>query len=180
MLFKFEFKIESPVIWLFSLPERQEKVLDSVRGECILAKNAHDFEYEAANLEVMLDNGNEAVGDDDHVFWYADRIFRFSPETIDLELLFDPFERQLHQPPIFIEQCNVLGIDVEVVCLVDGTSASNELTKHQNQQMVPVRHRPTFGSVAVLGDYSPEMPLIEVLYNLCPNENPLRQYLLRF
>lgn len=56
------------------------------------------------------------------------------------------------------------------ICEFPQASASNELAKHQNQQMVPVRHRPAFGSVVVLGEYSPELPLREELYCLCENE----------
>ena len=37
---------------------------------------------------------------------------------------------------------------------------------------VPVKHRPAFGSVVVLGEYSPELPLGEKLYYLCENEYP--------
>ena len=58
------------------------------------------------------------------------------------------------------------------ICEFPQASASNELAKHQNQQMVPVRHRPAFGSVVVLGKYSPELPLREELYYLCKNEYP--------
>ena len=82
MLIKFEVKIELPVICLFALPERQEKVSDVVCGECRLAKDAHEFEDGSANLEVVLDDGYETVGDDSHVYLYADCIFGFTQKRL--------------------------------------------------------------------------------------------------
>ena len=122
MLIKFEVKIELPVIRLFCLPERHEEVSNIVFGECRLAKDSHDFEDGSANLEVVLNDGNEAVGDDGHMYLNADCIFGFSPETLDLEVLLNPFEKQLHLPPIFIEQGDVLRTEVEVVRIVDEAS----------------------------------------------------------
>ena len=56
------------------------------------------------------------------------------------------------------------------ICKLPKASTAHELTEHQDQQMVPMRHRPTFGSVVVLGEYSPELPLWEELGYLCKNE----------
>lgn len=119
MLIKFEVKIELPIIRLGSLFERFEQVLDAVRGERRLAKNPHDLEHWPANLEVVLDNGNEAVGNDSDMNLYAHCILRFSPESFDLEMLLDPFEEQLHLPPILVEQGDVLRTEIEVVCVVN-------------------------------------------------------------
>jgi hypothetical protein len=58
------------------------------------------------------------------------------------------------------------------ICEFPQVSASNELAKHQNQQMVPVRHGPSFGPVVVLGEYTPELSLRKKLYYLCKNEFP--------
>ena len=118
----FEVQIELSIIRLDGLFERLEQVMDVIHSERRLTKDTHDFEDRPANLEVVLDNGNEAVGDDGHVYLYSDCIFRFSPETLDLEVLLDPFEEELHLPPIFIEQGNVLCAEVEVVRVVDEAS----------------------------------------------------------
>ena len=61
MLIKFEVKIKLPIIRLGRLIKRLKQVLDAVRGECRLARNPHDLKHWPANLEVVLDNGNEAV-----------------------------------------------------------------------------------------------------------------------
>ena len=103
MLIKFEVNMKLSVIFLLNLlSERLEQVLDAVRGECRLTKDTHDFKDRSSNLEVMLDDGNEAVCDDGNVNLYADCILGLSPKSFDLEMLFDPFEEQLHLPPVFI------------------------------------------------------------------------------
>ena len=66
--------------------------MDVVRGESRLAKDAHDFKYRSAHLEVMLDNGNEAVGNNGDMYLDADGVLRLSPEPLDLEVLLDPLE----------------------------------------------------------------------------------------
>jgi hypothetical protein len=58
------------------------------------------------------------------------------------------------------------------ICKFPETSAAHELAEHKNQQMVPMRHRPTLGPVIVLGEYPSELPLREELYYLCENECP--------
>ena len=122
MLIIFEVKIELPIILLGSLSERFEQVLDAVRGEHRLAKDTHDLEHRPANLEVVLDDGNEAAGNDCDVNLYADGILRLSPESLDSEMLFDPLEEKLNLPPIFIKQGDFLSFEEEVVCVVDKTA----------------------------------------------------------
>ena len=120
MLIEFEVKIELPIIRILCLLlERLEQVLDAVRGECRLAKDTHDFDDWSTNLKVMLDDCNEAVCDDSNVYLYAHGILRLAPETFDLKMLLDPFEEELHLPPILVEQGDVLCTEEEVVRVVD-------------------------------------------------------------
>ncbi len=93
MLIKFKVKIELLILWLDSLLERLEQVLDVICGERRLAKDTHDFEDQPSDLEVVFNDGNEAVGDDAKMNLNAHWILRFSPEPLDLEMLFDPFEK---------------------------------------------------------------------------------------
>ena len=120
MLIKFEVKIELPIIRILSLLfERSEQVLDAVRGECRLAKDAHDFNDRPANLEVMLDDGNEAVCDDGNMYLDTHSILRLTPKAFNLEMLLDPLEKQLHLPSVLVEQGDVLCTEEEVVRVID-------------------------------------------------------------
>ena len=120
MSIKFEVKTELSVIRIFCLQlERLEQVTDAVRGECRLAKNAHDFDNRPANLEVVFDDSNEAVGDDGNVYLDTHCILGLSPKSFDLKMLLDPFEKQLHLPPILVKQGNVLGTEEKIVRVID-------------------------------------------------------------
>lgn len=120
MLIKFEVKTELSVIRIFCLQlERLEQVTDAVRGECRLAKNAHDFDNRPANLEVVFDDSNEAVGDDGNVYLDTHCILGLSPKSFDLKMLLDPFEKQLHLPPILVKQGDVLGTEEKIVRVID-------------------------------------------------------------
>lgn len=120
MLIKFEVKTELSVIRIFCLQlERLEQVTDAVRGECRLAKNAHDFDNRPANLEVVFDDSNEAVGDDSNVYLDTHCILGLSPKSFDLKMLLDPFEKQLHLPPILVKQGDVLGTEEKIVRVID-------------------------------------------------------------
>lgn len=120
MLIKFEVKTELSIIQIFCLQlERLEQVTDAVRGECRLAKNAHDFDNRPANLEVVFDDSNEAVGDDGNVYLDTHCILGLSPKSFDLKMLLDPFEKQLHLPPILVKQGDVLGTEEKIVRVID-------------------------------------------------------------
>lgn len=92
MLIEIKVKIELSIIRFHILLERLKQALDVVHSESRLAQDAHDFKHWPANLEVMRNDGNEAVGDDGHMYLNTDCVIGFSPETLDLEMLLNPFE----------------------------------------------------------------------------------------
>ena len=123
MLIRSEVEIQlAVIIWAVISLARQEEFTDIVRGESRLAKYAHDLKHGSAHLEVVLDDGNETVGDDGDVYLYAYCVFRLSPEPLDLEVLLDPLEEKLHLPSVFIKKGNVLRTEIEVVRVVDETA----------------------------------------------------------
>ena len=123
MLIVYKFKRELRVgLVILLLPERLEQVSDAVCGECRFAKDTHDLKYGSVNLEIMFDDCNEAVCDDGDMYLYPYRIFRLTPESLDLEMLLDPFEEQLHLPSVFIKKCDFPRFEIEVVRLVDEAS----------------------------------------------------------
>ena len=55
------------------------------------------------------------------------------------------------------------------ICKLPEACTTSKLTKHEDKQVVPMRHGPAFGPVFILGDNAPELPLREELGNLCEN-----------
>ena len=66
------------------------------------------------------------------------------------------------------------------ICKFPKRITTSKLAKHKNLQVVPIRHRPTFSSVIVLGEYAPELSLRKKLGYLCKKRTSLYAYLLRF
>ena len=122
MLFKIEIKIELSVFWFFFGLKGQKKVTDIIRSECGFAKDAHDLKDRSADFKFMLNDGNEAVGNDCNMYLNTYCIFGFTPKSFDLKMLFNPFKEQLDLPPIFIEESNVFRFEIKVIRVIDKTS----------------------------------------------------------
>jgi hypothetical protein len=55
------------------------------------------------------------------------------------------------------------------ICKFSEASATQQLSEHQYQHMTPMRERPAFGLVVVLGNDTPEMSLRKELSDLSEN-----------
>lgn len=83
----------------------------------------HNLEDGPVQFEVVFDDGDKAIGDDGDVNLYPHAILAIAPETLDAEVLFDPFEKQFDLPAVTVQQGDVLCRKVEVVGIVhEGTS----------------------------------------------------------
>lgn len=91
MLIEFEVKIELPINCICSLFDRHKEVSDAVHGECRLTKDTHNLEYGSADFEVMLNDGNETIGNNGNVNLYLYSILRIPPKSFDLKVLLNPF-----------------------------------------------------------------------------------------
>lgn len=78
----------------------------------------HDLNNRPVRLEIVFDDTNDAVGDNRNVYLDTDSILRFSPKGFDSEVLFNPLEKQLNLPSVLVQKCNILGCEVEIVCVI--------------------------------------------------------------
>ena len=79
------------------------------------AQNSEDIERCSSKLTIVLDDGHEAVCDDCNIYLYSHSILASSPKGEHAKMLFYPPEEQFHLPSLFIEHCNVLGLDRKVI-----------------------------------------------------------------
>ena len=61
----------------------------------------------------MFGDSNKAVSAYGAVDLYPDSIFRVAPKGFDIQMLLDPFEKQLNLPALFIKHCNIFCADIK-------------------------------------------------------------------
>ena len=103
----------------YLLQRTLEKLPQVVIDEQGAAQDAHDLEHGSVQLEVMLDNCNKAVRDDCDVDLYPHSILGVAPKPFDAQMLLDPFKEQLHLPAVAVKQPDILGLEIEVVGVVN-------------------------------------------------------------
>lgn len=69
----------------------------------------------SVELQLVLDDGDEAVGDDGAIDLYVDGVLRLSPEPLDLQVLLQPLEEHLHMPTVLVEQGDLQCTDIHCV-----------------------------------------------------------------
>lgn len=84
-------------------------------GEERTAENRHYFIHVSVKVEFSLYNGNQAIGTDCSVDLNPDCCLGVTPKGLYTEVLLYPLEEEFHLPPVFVEQDNLFGGQVEIV-----------------------------------------------------------------
>ena len=69
-----------------------EKLPQVVIDEQGAAQDAHDLEHGSVQMQVVLDDGDEAIRDNGNMDLYSYGILGVAPEPFDTQMLLDPFE----------------------------------------------------------------------------------------
>lgn len=77
------------------------------------SQDAQYIEHAPVETVVMFSDGNKAVRGYGTINLYPDSIFRVSPKGFDVQMLLDPFKKQLHLPALFVKYCNIICLDIE-------------------------------------------------------------------
>jgi len=118
MLTGFKLQSHLPVILGMLHLCRQEQIHDEVFCQEGAAQDSHNL-INVSIEEIASSNDCDcAVRDYSHINLNPYSIFSISPEGLDSKVSFHPFEERLYGPSIFIKECNVLSLQVEVVRIV--------------------------------------------------------------
>ena len=98
--------------------ERFKQISDIVLDQQRTTQNANDLVDGPADLKVVFDDSDEAIGDDCNVYLYSDSILGLTPKGFDAQVLFNPLEKEFDLPPVLVKECDVLGRKIEVVRIV--------------------------------------------------------------
>lgn len=101
------------------LPEVLEKLQQAVVDKQGAAQDAHDLEHGSVQMQVVLDDGDEAICDNGNMDLHSYGILGVTPKPFDAQMLLDPFKEQLHLPAVAVKQPDILGLEIEVVGVVN-------------------------------------------------------------
>lgn len=74
---------------------------------------AEYIEHAPVETAIMFGDSNKAVGGYGTINLYSDCVFRVAPKGLNVQMLLDPFEKQLHLPTLFVKHCNIFCFDIE-------------------------------------------------------------------
>ena len=76
-------------------------------------QDAEYIEHAPVETVVMFGDSNKTVSGYGTINLYSDSVFRVAPKGFDVQMLLDPFEKQLHLPTLFVKHCNVFCADIK-------------------------------------------------------------------
>jgi len=99
------------ILWFCSFKESFDRSF-------IKKRPTEDAEYVKSTSikpEIVLNNGNKAIGCNCRVNLDSNRIFCYTPEGLYIQMLLYPPKKQFHLPPVFIKQGNVFCADFKII-----------------------------------------------------------------
>lgn len=115
-MLKRKFQLAVVADFLLGVLEKLPQVVVDKQGA---AQNAHDLEHGSVQMQVVLDDGDEAIRDNGNMDLYSYGILGVAPKPFDAQMLLDPLEKQLHLPAVAVKQPDILGLEIEVVGIVN-------------------------------------------------------------
>ncbi len=79
------------------------------------SQDAEYIEHTPVEAEVMFGDSNKAVSGYGTVNLYSDCVFRVTPKGFNVQMLLNPFEKQLHLPTLFVKHCNIFCADIKCI-----------------------------------------------------------------
>ena len=123
MLKNIEPQFQLPMILGLLRLFKLEQIFDIVFCEEGAAQYSHNFIDASVKFKLSFENCNGAICDDSYINLYPYSIFSISPEGLDAQVSFHPFKEGFHSPSVFIKECNILGLEKKVVCIVSEGSS---------------------------------------------------------
>jgi len=77
------------------------------------SQDTEDIEHTPVEMKVMLYNSNKAVSGYGTINLYPNCVFRLTPERFNVQMLLNPFEKQLHLPTLLIKHSNIFCADIK-------------------------------------------------------------------
>lgn len=148
---------------------QRAQLLDVVFRQQGTSKDTYHFVDVAVQVEVVLNDGHEAVGDDGCIDLDADGILTGAPEGFHPEMLLYKFEEKFDQPTFLVQKSYLPGCMIEVVGVVGERSLQFRSIVHD-----PAYRGGILGAVSLAGEPDglvSEDIFIIVLFEICPRYN---------
>lgn len=89
-MLKRKFQLAVVADFLLGVLEKLPQVVVDKQGA---AQNAHDLEHGSVQMQVVLDDGDEAIRDNGNMDLYSYGILGVAPKPFDAQMLLDPLEK---------------------------------------------------------------------------------------
>ena len=109
----------SVITYRFLRFEVAKQLSDRHRVQQRVADYAQDIEHTPIQSVVVLRDCDQAIRTNGSIDLDAHSILGMSPKLFDLQMLFQPFEKQLNLPPVLVQQSDVLCTNLPVVGKID-------------------------------------------------------------